>query len=90
MTVEVNIPQFLHHLSGDDKVARVEGKTVGECLAELVRLHPKLKESLFDSNGHLAALMNIYINQQASTPDDMDRPVKDGDTIHIAYTMVGG
>ena len=89
VTVEVNIPQFMQHLSDNARVAEVEGETVGDCLDELVKLHPRLKQSLYDKEGKLAGLLNVYINKKAATPKGTE-PVKDGDTIHIAYTLVGG
>ncbi len=90
MSVEINIPQFLQHLANDVKVAEVNGETVGECLEELVKRFPRLEEPLFDEEGKLLNLLNVYINRVSSYPEELAKPVGDGDKLHIMYTLVGG
>jgi molybdopterin synthase sulfur carrier subunit len=90
MSVQINIPQFLHHLSGGVSVVNVEGKTVGECLDHLIEEFPQLRESLFGEEGKLLNLLNVYVNGESSYPEELARPVKDGDRLDIMYTLVGG
>ena len=84
------VPQFLHHLSGNVKVVEVEGKTVGECLDELVKRFPQLKESLFVEDDKLLNLLNVYVNGESAYPEELAKTVSDGDKLDIMYTLVGG
>jgi molybdopterin converting factor small subunit len=90
MSVQINIPQFLYHLSGNVKVVEVEGKTVGECLDELVKQFPQLRESLFTEKGMLLSLLNVYVNGESAYPEELAKPVSAGDKLDIMYTLVGG
>jgi len=90
MSVEVFVPQFLQHLTDNVKAIETDCDTVGECLDELIRRFPELKEMLYDREGQLPDLLNVYINKKSAYPDGLTRPLNDGDTVHIAYTLVGG
>ena len=90
MSVRVNIPQFLHHISGDVKVVEVEGSTVGECLDDLIRQYPRLEESIFQEKNKLRDLLAVYINLESAFPGELEKPVKDGDKLDLMYTLVGG
>ena len=90
MSIQINIPQFLYHLSGNVKVVDVEGKTVGECLDELVKQFPQLRESLFAEEGKLLNLLNVYVNGESAYPEELAKPVNAGDKLDIMYTLVGG
>ena len=68
----------------------VEGGTVGECLDELIKQYPGMKMVLFDRDGKLFKLLNVFINRESAYPDELKKPVKDGDEISVVYTMVGG
>ena len=90
MSVEVIIPQFLQHLTDNVNTINVDGETVGKCLEKLVKRFPRLEEILYDVEGNLPHLLNVYVNKESAFPEELDRPVREGDTIHIAYTLVGG
>ena len=90
MSVEIHIPQFLQHLAGGTRVVNARGNTVGECLADLVKQYPQLEESLFNKKGKLLTLLSIYVNGKAAYPDELAKPVKEGDKLQIMYTLVGG
>jgi molybdopterin converting factor small subunit len=90
MSIEITIPPFFQHLAGGVKTSEVEGKTVAECLEALAGQYPRLKPRLFGPHGELTRGLNLFINGESAFPEEMSRPVKDGDSIHIAYAMVGG
>ena len=90
MTVEFNIPQFWQHLTDNVKVAEVDGGTVGECIEELMNRFPQLEDMLLDKDGKLPRLLNVYINKESAFPEELDKPVHEGDELHIMYTLVGG
>ena len=90
MGVEIHIPQFLHHLTGDVKVAVVNGGTVGECLKDLVTQFPQLTALLLTKNGRLLKYLDVYINGESAYPEELAKPVNDGDELHIVKVIVGG
>lgn len=90
MSVSINIPQFLQHLTSDVKVVDVNGGTVGECLNDLARQFPKLKARLLSKNGKLMKNLDVYINGKSAYPEELAKPVNDGDELHIINAIVGG
>ena len=90
MSVAVNIPQFLQHLADNVKVTDVNGRTVGECLKDLVRQVPQLEALLFTKRGKLIKYLDVYINGESAYPEELAKPVNDGDELHIMKAIVGG
>jgi len=90
MSVKVNIHPFLsQHTDGKD-VVEVNGRTVGECLQHLVTRFPDLRQWLFEKDGRLNRLVEIYVNAESSYPEELAKPVKDGDQLYILIIISGG
>ncbi len=90
MSVKINIHPFLSQHTDNQDVVEVNGATVGQCLKELVTRFPALKQWLFEKNGKLNRLVEIYVNNETSYPEELAKPVKDGDEIHILIIIAGG
>jgi len=90
MSVEINIPPPLQALVDGVNKFDVAGGTVGECLRELARLYPQLKEKIFTGKGELIKGINIFVNRVHISHDPLARLVCGGDKVHIAYTVLGG
>ncbi len=90
MSIEVNFPPSLQHLAGGQKKVEVSGGTIGECLNAIVARYPQLKTKFFGSNGELFRGLNIFLNGESAYPGELEKPVRDGDKIYIAYVMLGG
>ena len=90
MSVTVNIPQFLQHIADNVTVINSSGSTVGECLNDLIKQFPQLEALLFNKNGELLNYLEIFINGETAYPDELTKPVVDGDTIQIVNVIVGG
>jgi molybdopterin converting factor small subunit len=90
MSIEVNIPPHLAAYTREQLVAKVEGKTVGECLDDLVKQFPDIKPVLFDRNGQLYRYFDIYVNGESAYPQTITKPVKDGDKLHLVMIIAGG
>ena len=89
MSVTVNIPQFLQPDTNEVRLTKVEGGTVGECLADLVQRFPRLKPLLFEK-GKLHGYLDVFVNKKSAYPEEMARQVKNGDELHIVNIIVGG
>ena len=78
--------QFTHGLD----VVAVEGDTVGECLNHLVRQFPGMEKALFVKKDKLLNSVEVYLNHASAYPNELLKPVKDGDEIHLVVMLAGG
>ena len=90
MSVKIDIPWFLQYLVNGAGVARVDGSTVGECIKHLVERFPVIEKELFDNKGKLFTYIDIYINGESAYPEELAKPVKDGDELYITLIIGGG
>lgn len=90
MSVTINLPMFLQSFAGDKDSHQAEGQTVGEALLNLCQRYPEVKRLLFDKQGSLFSYIGIYLNGTDAYPDELARPVKDGDVIHVLMLIAGG
>lgn len=91
MSIKVQIPAPLRpHTNGEDTVAAA-GATVAEALADLSRQHPALKDRVFEANGQLRRFVNLYLNDEdVRYLEQLETPVKPGDTLAIIPAVAGG
>ena len=90
MSVKIKIHPFLSQHTNNQDMVEVNGRTVGQCLEQLVDQFPELKPWLFEKNGKLNRLVEIYVNMESSYPEELAKPVKDGDELHIIIIISGG
>lgn len=90
MSVKVNIHKTHRQFTGGSEFVEVEGQTVGDCLDDLVRQFPSIKEALFDKKGRLLNVIEVYVNMESTYPEELKKKVRDGDAIHIAVMLAGG
>ena len=72
------------------EAVEVNGNTVGGCLDHLVKQFPGIEKMLFAENGKLFAHVSIYVNGEDAYPDELGKPIKDGDELYILYIVGGG
>lgn len=90
MSLKINIHPFLTQHTNNQDVVEVNGNTVGQCLKELVARFPELRKWLFEKDGKLNRLVEIYVNAESSYPEELAKPVKDGDELNILIIISGG
>lgn len=90
MSVEVELSSIFGQYTGGQVNVKVKGKTVRECLHDLVRQHPKLKKMLLTEEGDLMSSYDFYINGQSVYPKAMNTRLKDGDKLNVLYVIHGG
>ena len=90
MSIKVNIHTTHRRYTDGQSVVEVEGNTVGECLGALIERYPGMKEALFDKQGKLLNIMEIYVNGKSAYPKEMTRKINDGDEIHLVFFLAGG
>ncbi len=90
MSVKIEIPQFLQHVTNGVKIAETKGNTAGDCLADLINQFPQIRELLLDKNGKLLKYVEVSINGASTYPRELATPVNDGDVIYIFHAIAGG
>jgi len=90
VSVKINIHKTHRQFTNGLNIVEVDGNTVGACLDSLVRKFPGMEKALFNKKGKLANVIEIYLNLKSAYPDELAKPVKDGDDIHITLMIAGG
>jgi molybdopterin converting factor small subunit len=71
-------------------VVPVEGNTVGECLNHLTKQFPGMEKALFAKKDKLLNVVEVFLNHTTAYPNELIKPVKDGDEIHLLVMLAGG
>ncbi len=90
MSVKVNLHPSLAKLADGQTVVEVNGDTVGQCLEQLATRFPRLKKRLFEKDGALSRILEIYVNGESAYPDELATAVKDGDELDTVVLISGG
>ncbi len=91
MSVTINILHLsLRQLADNHSVVQTEGKTIGECLDDLIKQFPEIQRGLFDREGRLLAYVYFYVNGKGAYPTNLSEPIKDGDELTISLLLAGG
>ena len=90
MAVSLNIHKTHRQFTNGLEVVPTEGKTVGECLADLIRQYPGMEKALFAKKDKLLNNIEVYLNHATAYPNELAKPVKDGDQIHLIVMLTGG
>jgi molybdopterin synthase sulfur carrier subunit len=90
LSVKIELHRSLAKLADDQVVVEVDGNTVGQCLEQLAARFSKLKKRLFEKDGALSRILEIYVNGESIYPDDLATAVKDGDELDTVVRISGG
>jgi len=90
MAVTVNLAAYLRQYAANKENVLVMGKTVRECLDNLIKQYPKLKDQIFDKNNSLYPYVSVFIAGEIMYADKLEKPVKDGVNMNILYIIGGG
>ncbi|OGP65863.1 MAG: ThiS family protein [Deltaproteobacteria bacterium RBG_13_53_10] len=90
MSVNVHIHTTHRQFTNGQEVVTVEGNTVGECLDHLLKQFPGMEKALFSKKNKLLNIVEVYVNHASAYPNELAKPVKDGDNIHLVLMLAGG
>jgi len=90
MPIKVYIHTTHRQFTNGLEVVAVEGNTVGECLNQLTKEFPGMEKALFAKKDKLLNNVEIYVNHATAYPNELLKPVKDGDEIHLVTMLAGG
>jgi molybdopterin converting factor small subunit len=89
LSIEISLHKTHRRYTDGKEIVEVEGQTVGECLKNLVKKYPPLDKEIF-KNGKLNSLIEVYLDGASAYPNELVRPVKDGDRIDLVYMLSSG
>lgn len=89
MSIKVYFHGYISPLPNLVNVAEVSANTISQCLDEFVKFYPNAK-SLFDENGKLGDIFALFVNGDMVSPEEINKPVKDKDELHIVSLFEGG
>jgi len=86
------MPSPLRPFTGGEGAVEVDAATVGEALDLLTRLHPDLRNRLFNDEGQLRPFVNLYLNSDdvRHLPRKEATPVQPSDTLAIIPVVPEG
>jgi molybdopterin converting factor small subunit len=90
MPINVHIHKTHRQFTNGLKLVTVDGKTVGECLSQLVKQFPGMEKALFAKKDKLQSNVEIFVNDATAYPNELLKLVKDGDEIHLIVMLAGG
>jgi molybdopterin converting factor small subunit len=90
MPVKVHIHITHRQFTNDLEVVAVEGNTVGECLNHLIKQFPGMEKALFAKKDKLLNVVEVFVNHATAYPNELLKPVKDGDEINLLVMLAGG
>jgi len=90
MAVKVYIHKTHRQYTNGLEVVEVKGNTVGDCLNHLVQQFPAMEKALFVKKDKLHNIVEIYVNHTTAYPNELVKPVKEGDEIHLVMMLAGG
>jgi molybdopterin converting factor small subunit len=90
MPVKVHIHITHRQFTNGLDVVAAEGTTVGECLNHLIRQYPGMEKALFAKKDKLLNVVEVFVNQAPAYPNELTKPVKDGDEINLLIMLAGG
>jgi len=88
--IKINIPSYMQPFTNSMEVVEVSGSTVGKCLNYLVKQFPGIKGQLFSKNDDLFENVIISVNGESAYPEQLAKPVKEGDELNILLIIGGG
>ena len=90
MPVKLHIHPTHRQFTNGLEVVEVEGNTVGECLNQLVTQFPGMEKALFAKKDKLRNVVEVFVNHSTAFPNELTKPVKDGDDITLLVLLAGG
>lgn len=83
MSIKLHLPNRFYYLWEGKEVLHVTGKTVAECLDDLIRIIPLMKKALSYESGALDPHIKVVVNKVDVGAEGLARKVSNCDEIHF-------
>ncbi len=72
------------------EIVEVDARTPEECLHAVVTQFPDVRKWIYDKNGKMWDRIQFFLNGQWIGRDELDKPIRDGDELHVLLNIGGG
>jgi molybdopterin converting factor small subunit len=91
MSIKFKIPKLLQEKTDGAVLIEVQGGSVQECIADLIRRYPDLEGMILDGEDRILLRWMVYINNQSAVAfNELSYHVNDGDIITLLPMVAGG
>jgi molybdopterin synthase sulfur carrier subunit len=93
MGIKVRVHPYLQPFTGNRELVEATGSDVSECLDNLEAQFPGIKEQMGKTQHRkfgLFSYIEIYVNGHSAYPDELTKPLNDGDEVSLVVMMLGG
>ena len=86
--ITVNIPSPLRSYTGNQSTVEASGGNLREVLLYVEENYQGILFRILDEQGRIRQHIKFYVNKDPV--DDLDVPLRNGDTLHIICALSGG
>ena len=90
MMVNVKLSLLLRKFTNGEETVQASGTTLEECLRDLETRYPGIGSWLYDKQGELKRQVWLFLNGERIHPEEITRPVRDGDELSVVLAIAGG
>jgi molybdopterin converting factor small subunit len=90
MSIRITLHKTHRQFTNGQETIEVKGDTVGQCFDDLLRQFPELEKEIFSKKDTLKSNLEVYLNGESAYPDELKKPVKNGDEIYLTVMLAGG
>jgi molybdopterin converting factor small subunit len=90
LSIQIKLHKTHRQFTDGQETVEVTGNSVGQCFKDLLRQFPELEKELFSKKDALKSNLEVYLNGKSAYPNELTKPVKDGDQIYLTVMLAGG
>ncbi len=90
MSSTVKLAPLLRKSAGGQETVEVNASSPLESLADLERQFPSVRRWLYDKQGDLRPEVIFFVNGERVFPEELSRPLGDGDEVYLMLAIAGG
>ena len=90
MPVQVRLSNLLRQATDWQEIVEVDAQTPEECLLAVVTQFPDVRKWIYDKNGKMWDRIQFFLNGRRIGRNQLDKPIRDGDELHVLLNIGGG
>ena len=91
MSIKIRIGPLLQENANLPEAVEVNGKTIGECLKDLMKKYPESKQWLYDEDSLIKVLVTVNnVETVTFNKEGLNKVLKPGDELQIFAIVSGG
>lgn len=87
----LGVPGLLREcIGGAGPRVQIEGSTPSQAIENMIARYPRLKVHVFNEDGVVREHVFLALNGRKLQPEDLSRPLLDGDKLDVVQAVSGG